>query len=104
MTRPREEMGKPSLAHVRRNDDGSFEIHELEGHLRAVDGQNRVPRASGDEPHLLLCHTPPYLVFPARVGMNECARSKGRARIESQGNHEGAAGASTSEQVFELVG
>ncbi len=27
---------KPSLAHVRRNDDGSFAIHELEDHLRAV--------------------------------------------------------------------
>lgn len=25
-----------SLAHVRRNDDGSFAIHELEEHLRAV--------------------------------------------------------------------
>ena len=24
------------LAHVRRNDDGSFDIHELEEHLRAV--------------------------------------------------------------------
>ena len=24
------------LAHVRRNDDGSFEIHQLEDHLRAV--------------------------------------------------------------------
>lgn len=24
------------LAHVRRNDDGSFAIHELEDHLRAV--------------------------------------------------------------------
>jgi hypothetical protein len=24
------------LAHVRRNDDGSFAIHELEEHLRAV--------------------------------------------------------------------
>lgn len=29
---------KPSLAHVRRNDDGSFAIHELEDHLRAVGG------------------------------------------------------------------
>lgn len=26
------------LAHVRRNDDGSFEIHDLEEHLRAVAG------------------------------------------------------------------
>ena len=64
MTRPREEMGKPSLAHVRRNDDGSFEIHELEGHLRAVDGQNRVPRVSGDEPQrdfveFILCRCSP---------------------------------------------
>lgn len=24
------------LAHVRRNEDGSFEIHQLEEHLRAV--------------------------------------------------------------------
>ncbi|MBS0183472.1 MAG: hypothetical protein JSS39_13810 [Nitrospira sp.] len=27
---------KPYLAHVRRNEDGSFEIHDLEEHLRAV--------------------------------------------------------------------
>jgi len=27
---------KPTLAHVRRNDDGSFEIHHLEDHVRAV--------------------------------------------------------------------
>lgn len=26
------------LAHVRRNDDGSFAIHHLEEHLRAVCG------------------------------------------------------------------
>jgi hypothetical protein len=26
-----------SLTHVRRNDDGSFKIHHLEDHLRAVD-------------------------------------------------------------------
>ncbi|CUS33068.1 CRISPR-associated endonuclease Cas3'' [Candidatus Nitrospira nitrificans] len=30
------EYRKPALAHVRRNDDGSFAIHELEEHLRAV--------------------------------------------------------------------
>ncbi len=24
------------LAHVRRNEDGSFEVHDLEEHLRAV--------------------------------------------------------------------
>lgn len=30
------------LAHVRRNDDGSFAIHELEDHLRAVGGWLRV--------------------------------------------------------------
>lgn len=35
-----EEDHMPSLAHVRRNDDGSFAIHELEEHLRAVDSQN----------------------------------------------------------------
>lgn len=29
-------MSKPYLAHVRRNDDGSFGIHGLEEHLRAV--------------------------------------------------------------------
>ena len=27
---------KHYLAHVRRNEDGSFEIHQLEEHLRAV--------------------------------------------------------------------
>jgi hypothetical protein len=31
---------RPHLAHVRRNDDGSFALHDLEEHLRAVDGQN----------------------------------------------------------------
>ncbi len=31
-----EECRKPSLAHVRRNDDGSFAIHDLEEQLRAV--------------------------------------------------------------------
>ena len=36
-----EECRKPALAHVRRNDDGSFAIHELEEHLRAVGGQNQ---------------------------------------------------------------
>lgn len=36
MNRVVEEYRKPSLAHVRRNDDGSFAIHELEEHLRAV--------------------------------------------------------------------
>ena len=29
---------KRYLTHVRRNDDGSFLIHELEDHLRAVAG------------------------------------------------------------------
>jgi hypothetical protein len=29
---------KLSLAHVRRNEDGSFAIHELEEHVRAVGG------------------------------------------------------------------
>ncbi|TKB82649.1 MAG: hypothetical protein E8D44_11520 [Nitrospira sp.] len=28
------------LAHVRRKADGSFAIHDLEEHLRAVGGQN----------------------------------------------------------------
>jgi hypothetical protein len=28
------------LAHVRRNDDGSFAVHDLEEHLSAVDGQD----------------------------------------------------------------
>jgi len=27
---------KRFLAHVRRNEDGSFEVHDLEAHLRAV--------------------------------------------------------------------
>lgn len=36
MSRVLEECRKPALAHVRRNDDGSFVIHELEEHLRAV--------------------------------------------------------------------
>lgn len=27
---------KPYLAHVRRNEDGSFKVHDLEEHLRAV--------------------------------------------------------------------
>jgi len=34
-----DQSGSPSpnyLAHVRRNDDGSFAIHDLEDHLRAV--------------------------------------------------------------------
>lgn len=31
------------LAHVRRNDDGSFAIHDLEEHLRAVDSQDQIP-------------------------------------------------------------
>ncbi len=31
-----EEYRKPALAHVRRNDDGSFAIHELDEHLRTV--------------------------------------------------------------------
>ena len=34
-----EEGRQPFLAHVRRNDDGSFAIHDLEEHLRAVDGR-----------------------------------------------------------------
>lgn len=29
-------MTKRYLAHVRQNDDGSFAIHDLEDHLRAV--------------------------------------------------------------------
>jgi hypothetical protein len=33
----------PALAHVRRNDDGSFAVHHLEDHLRAVGGQNPDP-------------------------------------------------------------
>ena len=33
-----EEHLKPYLAHVRRNEDGSCEIHHLEEHLRAVGG------------------------------------------------------------------
>ena len=32
-----EEDHMPSLAHVRRNDDGLFAIHDLEDHLRTVD-------------------------------------------------------------------
>lgn len=36
MNRVPEEDRKPSLAYVRRNDDGSFGIHELEEYLRAV--------------------------------------------------------------------
>lgn len=36
-----EECGKPALAHVRRNDDGSFAIHELGEQLRAVGGENQ---------------------------------------------------------------
>ena len=32
-----EECRKPALAHVRRNADGSFAIHHLEDHLRAVE-------------------------------------------------------------------
>lgn len=31
-------MTKHYLAHVRRNDDGSFIIHDLEEHLCVVDG------------------------------------------------------------------
>lgn len=34
--RPRMKNLKHSLAHVRRNEDESFEIHHLEEHLRAV--------------------------------------------------------------------
>ena len=33
-------MSKRFLAHVRRDGDGSYAVHELEDHLRAVDGQN----------------------------------------------------------------
>ena len=36
MNRSPEEGCKPTPAHVRRNNDGSFEIHDLEDHLRAV--------------------------------------------------------------------
>lgn len=43
MNRVVEECRKPALAHVRRNGDGSFAIHELEDHLRAVDSQNQIP-------------------------------------------------------------
>lgn len=39
MNRVLEEDRKPALAHVRRNDDGSCAIHELEEHLRAVGGE-----------------------------------------------------------------
>jgi len=31
---------KPAPAHVRRTDDGSFEIHNLEDHVRAVGNHN----------------------------------------------------------------
>lgn len=31
-----EECRKPPLAHVRRNDDWTFAIHELEDHLRVA--------------------------------------------------------------------
>lgn len=36
MTRRSKEMNKPSLSHVCRNDDGSYEFHHLEEHVRAV--------------------------------------------------------------------
>jgi len=39
MNRLAEEKRKPALAHVRRNDDGSFAIHDLVEHLRAVGGR-----------------------------------------------------------------
>ena len=39
---------KHYLAHVRRNEDGSFEIHQLEEHLRAVaDLTGELRRPSG---------------------------------------------------------
>jgi hypothetical protein len=31
-----DEYLKPYLAHVRQDDDGSFVVHDLEAHLRAV--------------------------------------------------------------------
>lgn len=36
MTRRSKEVSKPALAHVRRNDDGLFAIHDLEDHVRAL--------------------------------------------------------------------
>jgi hypothetical protein len=39
--RVRDRCRKPSLAHVRRNDDRSFAVHGLEAHLRAVGGMAR---------------------------------------------------------------
>lgn len=33
---PLRSSSSPYLAHVRRNDDGSFTMHDLEEHLRAV--------------------------------------------------------------------
>ena len=33
-------MIKRYLAHVRRNENGSFAIYELQEHFRAVDGWN----------------------------------------------------------------
>lgn len=40
-------MTKPSLAHVRRNNDGSCAIHELEEHLRAVGDFAEATRRCG---------------------------------------------------------
>jgi hypothetical protein len=34
----------PFLAHVRRNDDGSFAVHHLEDHLRAVATSREISR------------------------------------------------------------
>jgi len=36
MNRVLEENLRPYIAHVRQNEDGSFEVHHLEDHLRAV--------------------------------------------------------------------
>jgi hypothetical protein len=41
MNRVLDEHLKPYLAHVRRNEDGSFAIHGLEDHLRAVTTRPR---------------------------------------------------------------
>lgn len=38
---------KQYLAHVRRNEDGLFAIHDLEDHLRAVG--DRLRRAAGSD-------------------------------------------------------
>jgi|CXWL01.1.fsa_nt_gi hypothetical protein len=40
MSRVLEECRKPSLAHVRRSDDGSFAIHDLEDYVGTVGCEN----------------------------------------------------------------